>query len=113
MRISKILTSLALTALLSLAAAGVALASEVAQGKCTDYNKDSGTLTIEEYDLNFSKENPYGKSTGVLSVFDAKDAKIGISPAPGDVLRISYKPEGTGKQALKVMNVSKQDLRKK
>jgi len=113
MRISKILTSLALAALLSLVAAGAALASEVAQGKCVEYNKDAATITIEEYDLNFSKEAPYGKPTGVMSVFDAKDAKIGIPPAPGDVLRISYKPEGSAKQALKVMNVSKQDLRKK
>ncbi len=113
MRISKILKSLAVAALLTLVAAGAALASEVAQGKCVEFNTDAGTLTIEEYDLNINKQTPYGKPTGVISVFDAKNAKIGISPSPGDVLRISYKPEGTGKQALKVMNVSKQDLRKK
>lgn len=113
MRISKFLTTLALAAMLTLMAAGAALASEVAQGKCTEYNKDAMTIVIEEYDLNFSKETPYGKPTGIMSVFDAKIAKIGIPPAVGDVLRISYKPEGEAKIALKVMNVSKQDLRKK
>jgi len=37
---------------------------------------------------------------------------VGLSPAPGDVIRVAYKVQGSSFLALKVMNVSKQDLRK-
>jgi hypothetical protein len=93
--------------------ASAVLGAEVSQGKCVNFDKDKKLIAIEEYDLNFSKEFPYGKPTGVESVYDVSTAQIGIPPQPGDVLRIAYDVKGTDRIAIKVMNVSKQDLRKK
>ena len=93
--------------------AGQALAFGVVQGKCLENNKDQKTIKIEAYDTNFGPENPYGKSTGILTVYDVSEAKVGITPEPGDILRIAFTVEGEKKKAAKVMNVSKQDLRKK
>ena len=89
-----------------------AVASEVAQGKCIEYNTETKIIKVQEYDTNFS-QNKYGNPTSIVSEFDVSTAKIGRLPEPGDILRISYKIEGTGKTALKIMNVSKQDLMKK
>jgi len=91
----------------------MASAAEVCQGKCVSYNKDEKVVTVDEYNLNFNKENPYGESTGVVSTYNLSSAQIGIPPEPGDILRIAYEVKGTDRVALKVMNVSKQDLRKK
>ncbi len=89
-------------------------AAEVAQGKCLEYDQGKKELTIQEYNTEFSKEMPYGKPTLGVSRFDVSNAKIGIIPQPGDILRVAYeKASGKLKKALKVMNVSKQDLRKK
>ncbi len=93
--------------------AGYAAASEVSQGKCLLVDGEKKVITIEEYDIQFSKENPYGRPTGVESSYDVSSAKIGIAPEPGDILRLAYVVKGSEKVALKVMNVSKQDLRKK
>ena len=41
------------------------------------------------------------------------DGEDPIPPEPGDILRIAFVVEGEKKKAAKVMNVSKQDLRKK
>ncbi len=90
-----------------------AAAAEVSQGKCKEYNKQTKLITIEEYNLNFSKENPYGEPTGEMNSYDVSHAMIGIPPQPGDILRIAYDVKGTKRDAHKVMNVSKQDLRKK
>jgi hypothetical protein len=90
-----------------------AAGAEVSQGKCVSYDQDSKLITIEEYDIQFSKEYPYGQPTGVTSVFNVAQAMIGIAPAPGDILRLAYTVSGSEKMALKVMNVSKQDLMKK
>jgi hypothetical protein len=100
--------------LIILLLSGVAsFAAEVAQGKCVAYDKAKNEISIEEYDTNFSKAAPYGKPTGTIIKFDVTKAKIGIAPQPGDILRISYNTDGNTKKAIKVMNVSKQDLRKK
>jgi hypothetical protein len=88
-------------------------AAEVAQGRCIGYSPSDGTIQIEEFDTHFTSEAPYGQSKGMVSAFDSSQAKIGIRPEAGDVLRIVYILEGGSKRALKVMNVSKQDLRKK
>jgi len=93
--------------------ASLAAAAEVCQGKCVSFNQAEKVITVEEYNLNFNKENPYGEPTGTVSSYNVTDAKIGIPPEPGDVLRIAYEVKGTDRVALKVMNVSKQDLRKK
>jgi hypothetical protein len=102
---------LAVMALLCLST--ISFAGEVSQGKCTAYDKEKKTVTIDEYNLNFTKENPYGEPTGVISVFDVSTAQIGIQPAPGDVLRLAYKVDSDKKICIKLMNVSKQDLKKK
>lgn len=88
-------------------------AAEVAQGKCLEYDPTKKEVTIQEYNTEFSKEMPYGKPTVAVSKFDVSGAKIGMEPKPGDILRIAYKADGKAKKALKVMNVSRQDLRKK
>lgn len=103
--------------------AGAALAAEVVQGRCIAYDTDAKTITIEEYDINFSKEHPYGVSTGVVATYDVREAKIGLTPEPGDILRIAYEIHGGKRAALvayetqgdrlvavKVMNVTKQSL---
>ena len=90
-----------------------AWASEVVQGKCLENNTEKQTLSLEEYDTNFSKDAPYGNSSGIISTFDLRNSKVGIFPEPGDILRIAYNIVEDKKVALKVMNVSKQDLRKK
>jgi hypothetical protein len=90
-----------------------ALAAEIAQGKCLVYDQQKNTVTMDEYDLNISPQNPYGRPTGKQSVFDLSDAKIGVPPAVGDILRIAYEAKGDQRRALKIMNISKQDLMKK
>jgi hypothetical protein len=91
----------------------LALAGEVSQGKCVTYDKDAKSISIEEYNTKFTKENPYGEPTQTVSVYNVGNALIGIPPEAGDILRIAYEVKGTERVALKVMNVSKQDLRKK
>ena len=95
------------------ALAGPTAAAEVSQGKCIQYNRDMGVITIEEFDTQFSDLDPYGRPTGVEAAYDVSGAVIGITPEPGDILRLAYRVEGDQKVALRVMNVSKQDLRKK
>lgn len=93
----------------------VSLASgaEVAEGKVLKIEKDGTLVTIEEYDINFSKEFPYGHPTGTKSVYNLSKALIGMTPAVGDILRIAYEMKGNERIAIRVMNVSKQDLMKK
>ncbi|MFH1242082.1 MAG: hypothetical protein V1689_06925 [Pseudomonadota bacterium] len=97
----------------TLFAVSLVLAANVAQGKCISYDTQKKILIIEEYDTDFGKENPHGKPTGVQTVFNVEKALIGLTPEPGDILRIAYTVKDTEKVAIKVMNVSKQDLRKK
>ncbi len=107
--LTTLLAGLALTLLL----AGAAMAAEVIQGKCLEYDQSAKTITVEEYDINFDAENPYGHATNIESTVDVATAKVGIEPMSGDILRIAYNVQGDRKVAIKVMNVSKQDLRKK
>ncbi|GAB6909685.1 conserved exported hypothetical protein [Desulfosarcina cetonica] len=89
------------------------MAAEVSQGKCIQYDEATHKLTIEAYDTQFSKEFPYGQSTGATEIFDVSTAAIGIHPEPGDILRLAWVEKDSVRSGLKVMNVSKQDLRKK
>jgi hypothetical protein len=100
--------------LLVLCLSAPAMAATVAQGKCISYDKDKKTIVIEEYDTDFSKDK-YGNPTGKQSVYNVADALIGITPVPGDILRIAYDEIEAGKErkAIRVMNASKQDLMKK
>lgn len=103
----------AATLLLGLLAAGSAFAAEVIQGKCLELNKEAKTLSIEEYDINFDKDFKFGHPTGINTTVDTTTAKIGIEPVAGDILRISYVVKGDKKAAIKVMNITKQNLMKK
>lgn len=91
----------------------LASAAEVSQGKCISYNQDDKVISVEEYNLNFTDENPYGEATGIVTSYNVASAKMGLTPEPGDILRIAYEVKGTDRVAIKVMNVSKQDFRKK
>ncbi len=94
-------------------ATSVAWAAEVSQGKCLQYDEEKKLITIQEYDMNFSKDQPYGQPTDAKSVYNAARAEIGAPPKQGDILRIAYDVKGTERVAVKVMNVTKQDLMKK
>ncbi|MEW6668319.1 MAG: hypothetical protein AB1512_24155 [Thermodesulfobacteriota bacterium] len=98
---------------LVLLTASLAVAGEVAQGKCLSFDPKAMVIVIEEYDIQFSKEHPYGRPTGKQSTYKASDAQIGIMPEKGDILRIAFEVKGSDRLARKVMNVSKQDLMKK
>lgn len=98
--------------LIGLLFSATAFAAEVAQGECISYDKETKIIRLREYDTNFS-QNKYGNPTSIISDFDVSTAKIGILPEPKDILRLSYVIEGNSKVAVKVMNVSKQDLMKK
>ncbi len=93
--------------------APVTLAAEVAQGRCIEFDKEKMRVVIEEYDINFGPDHPYGRPTQTKSAYDLGKAQIGIPPRPGDILRIAYEVKGTERVAIKVMNVSQQDLMKK
>lgn len=100
------------TLLLVAAFAASAMAAEVAQGRCV--SSDAQTIVIEEFDTVKTDANKnYGNPTGIETAFDSSAAMIGIPPEPGDILRIAYDVKGNAKHAIKVMNVSKQDLTKK
>ena len=89
-----------------------AWAGEVTQGRFVQTGATPTVLVLEEYDTNFTDENRYGTPTGIMSEFDVSQPKIGIKPEPGDILRIVFTDQGGLLKAIKVMNVSKQDLRK-
>jgi hypothetical protein len=91
----------------------LACGAEVVQGKVLKIEKDGTLVTIEEYDLNFSKDYPYGRPTGTTSVYDLSKATVGIPAQVGDILRIAYEVKEKQRMAVKVMNVSKQNLMKK
>jgi P pilus assembly chaperone PapD len=109
----KRIAALAVALVLGMLLAAAAHAADVVQGKCLSYDQTAKTIVVEEYDINFSSDFKYGHPTGIQSTFNVRDAKIGITPEKDDILRIAYTLKGTDKEALKVMNVSKQDLRKK
>jgi len=90
-----------------------AMAANVSQGKCITNDQASKTLTIEEYGLKKTPDHKYGDPTGKQATFDCKEALIGITPQPGDILRIAWEEKDGKKIAIRVMNVSKQDLMKK
>jgi len=87
MRRHSVLTALALTVGLCFLA-GQALAFSVVQGKCLENNKDQKIIKIVEYDTNFGKDTPYGHDTGIESVYDVSQAKIGsVTPPSGIYMR--------------------------
>jgi hypothetical protein len=109
---SKVLFYMA-AVLVVLCLAAPTMADTVAQGKCVSYDQDKKIIVIEDYDTNFTKENKYGTPTGKQSTYNVADALIGATPTAGDILRIAFEQKGDKRQAIRIMNVSKQDLMKK
>ncbi len=97
--------------LLGLICAATAMAADVVQGECIEFK--ANIIKLREFDTHFTPESKYGKPTGIESEYDTSRAQVGILPESGDILRIAYTLEGNSRAALKVMNVSKQDLMKK
>jgi len=94
--------------LVALAAAG-AFAGEVFQGVCKVYDEQKKVMTLANTEPD---KNKVDKSQQEVT-FDLSRAKVGLTPAAGDKMRVAYVQEGDKLMALKVMNVTKQDLRKK
>ena len=94
-------TLVALVVFLALLGGGAAMAAEVVQGPCVKL--DAGTNTLVLKDERSQKE----------ITFDLSQAQVGMTPEPGDLIRVAYRMEGGRNLALKVMNLTKQDLRQK
>ena len=104
------LASLILT--LCLAVSANAAEAVVVQGKCISYDKEKKSVTIEEYNTDFTKSK-YGEPTGKQSTYNLSTALIGIAPAPGDIVRIAYDEKEGARVGIRLMNVSRQDLMSK
>jgi hypothetical protein len=90
-----------------------AIAAEVAQGKTATNDLNTKLITIEEYDTNFTPQNKYGNPTGKTMVFDLSEALIGKQAVPGDIVRVAYKVIDGKNKAIRIMNVTRQDIMKK
>lgn len=93
-----ILLGVALALFLALSA--LVLAGEVIQGTCLAYDTEAKTITLK---------NELDQAEVVI---DVSKAKIGMKPEAGNLLRIALHKEGDKLVAFKVMNVTKQSLRK-
>ena len=109
----KAFSSIGICLVLFLGFAANAGAADVVQGKCLEYNKEADILRVEEYDTNFSADFKYGHPTGIETQLDTSKAQVGVLPEVGDIVRVAFEANGSSKSALKIMNVSKQDLMKK
>jgi hypothetical protein len=98
--------------ILALCLAAPAMAADVVEGKCLTYDKDKKVVVIEEYDTNFSAEHKFGKPTGKESTYDLTGSLIGVPPAPGDIVRIAYEQKDNQRHAIRLMNVTKQNVMK-
>lgn len=97
--LTRVLTILLMTIAILLPNIPMAGAAEVVQGPC---------LVFEE-GKSVTLQNELDKSE---ITFDLAVARIGAAPDKGDVLRIAYQVKDGKNVALKVMNVTKQNLRK-
>jgi hypothetical protein len=109
-KLFSIVLTIAIAIALSIPAA---MAAEVVQGKCVAIDVEKKTYTIEIYDTAMDKDHPYGRSTNKNIVINYSKAQVGKDPEVGNILRIAYKVEGTDNMAIRVMNVTKQDIMKK
>jgi len=80
--------------------------SRVFQGTCISYEAKPGELVLENDEPEL---NPVEESVHQVT-FDTSSAEVGLTPSPGDKIRVSYQVEGGRFIASKVMNVTKQDL---
>jgi len=81
--------------------------SHVYQGDCLAVQDGGKTLVLAN---SQPKLNPL---KGDKAVFDISKAKVGLAPEVGNIIRVAFFVEKGKNVAIKVMNVSKQDLRKK
>ena len=109
-KLFSIVLTIAIVIALSLPAA---MAAEVVQGKCVSIDTEKKTYTIEVYDTTKDKDHPYGRSTNKNIVMNYSKALVGKDPEVGNILRVAYKVEGTNNMAIRVMNVTKQDIMRK
>jgi hypothetical protein len=80
--------------------------SRVYQGTCIALEDAGKTLKLANSQPNL---NPI---KGESATFDVSTAKVGAPPQPGDVIRVAFLEQGGKMVALRVMNVTRQDLRK-
>jgi len=98
-----ILRTIGLPALLLLAIAGMScheIDTEVIQGTCMTFDPAGKMITVKD------------EREGTEVVFDLSLARIGLTPEKGNIVRIAYRMEEGRRLAVKVMNVTKQDLQK-
>lgn len=108
MRKMRLITVLG-AALVVLAFAATALAGEVFQGQAVSYDAAGNKLVLKNSEPD---RNKVPKDQAQVT-FDTSLAMVGLLPAPGDKIRVAYDQQGDKLMAVKVMNVTKQDLRKK
>jgi len=81
--------------------------SRVFQGKCVSLSPDGKTMVLANEQ---PKLNPIKTP---MATFELAQAKVGLPPEKGNIIRVAYLQKGERMLALKVMNVSKQDLKRK
>lgn len=109
MRKNRMLTILMAACLLVAFSAGAALAGgQVFQGSAVSYDDAKKILVLKNDEANLNKVDKNLKEV----TFDLSKAKVGAPASPGDKMRVSYDMAGDKFVASKVMNVTKQDLRK-
>lgn len=96
--------------LVSLSLAGCSIDPErdsrVYQGRCIAVEDGGRTLRLANDQPGL---NPI---QGESATFDISSARVGARPEPGDVVRLAFVKRNGSRVALKVMNVTKQDLSK-
>lgn len=108
-----ILFPVLIMALILACPAMAAPAANVAQGKVLAFDKEKHVLTIDDYNTDYTNEHRFGVSTGKQSTYDTTGSMIGIAPTVGDVVRIAFDEKDGKRHAIRIMNVTKQDLMKK
>lgn len=83
--------------------------AKVFQGACVSYDAQARRMVLKNDE---PKLNPVPKTMPQVT-FDLTGAKIGLVPGPGDRIRVAFRRRGESFVAVKVMNVTRQDLRKK
>ena len=92
--------------LLLLASCGdVETRGQVYQGVCVSMDAIAKTLEL------LNSEPALNPIPGERALFDLSRAKVGITPEPGDIIRVAFVNDGTTRVAHKVMNVTRQGLR--
>ncbi|MBF0529169.1 MAG: hypothetical protein HQK55_07845 [Deltaproteobacteria bacterium] len=91
---------IAMFIILVMAAPAVLAGGNVIQGTCVSYDEEKKILVIND---ELDKKD---------KTFDVSTAKVGAKPEKGNTLRVAFKKDGDKLIALKVQNVTKQDIRK-